>query len=76
MKRAGAIIANLRKLLDAMAAHLKANPMVLLRTLAFIVALLLVLSRRDIKERLKSIMAKGWGKVRATAGMGVKVSYI
>lgn len=76
VKRAGAIIANLRKLLEAMAANFTGNPMMLLRTLAFIVALLLVLSRRDVKERLRSIMGKGWGKVRATAGMGVKVSYI
>jgi hypothetical protein len=76
MKRAGAIIANLRKLLDAVAISFKGNPMILVRTLAFIVALLLLLSKRDIKDRVKGIMGKGWNKVRATAGMGVKVSYI
>lgn len=76
IKRAGAIIANLRKLLEAMAESFKGNPMILLRLLAFIVALLLVLSRRDVKARVKKIMGNGWNKVRATAGMGVKVSYI
>lgn len=76
MKRAGAIIANLRKLLETMAESFKGNPMILLRTLAFIVALLLVLSRQDVKARVKKIMSNGWDKVRATAGMGVKVSYI
>jgi hypothetical protein len=76
MNRAGAIIANLRKLLEAMASNFKGSPMILLRTLAFLVAILLVLSRRDVKERVKSIMSRGWNKVRATAGMGVKVSYI
>jgi uncharacterized membrane protein len=75
LKRAAAVIANLRKLLEAMALSFKGNPMILLRTLAFIVALLL-LSRRDIKDRVKRIMGTGWNKVRATAGMGVKVSYI
>jgi hypothetical protein len=76
IKRAGAIIANLRKLLETMAESFKGNPMILLRLLAFIVAILLVLSRRDIKARIKKIMGNGWGKVKATAGMGVKVSYI
>jgi hypothetical protein len=76
MKRAGAVITNLRKMLETMAESFKGNPMILLRTLAFIVAILLVLSRRDIKARVKKIIGHGWDKVRATAGMGVKVSYI
>jgi len=47
-----------------------------MQMLAFVVGILVLLSRRDIKERVKMIVAKGWGKVRQTAGMGVKVSYI
>ncbi|KAL3424992.1 peroxin 26 [Phlyctema vagabunda] len=72
IKRAAAIIANLQKVLENMAVSFKTNPMVLLRFLAFMIGLLIVLSRRDVKQQLR----KMWDKVKATAGMGVKVSYI
>jgi hypothetical protein len=74
--RAGNIISNLRKLLESMAASFKTNPMVLLRTLAFIIGIISVFARRDVRERIKRITGQGWLKVRQTAGMGVKVSYI
>jgi hypothetical protein len=76
MTRAGNIFANLRKMLDSMAESFKTNPMILLRTLAFIVTILAVMARRDVRERIKRITGQGWQKVRQTAGMGVKVSYI
>ena len=76
MTRASNIIANLRKILDSMAASFKTNPMILLRTLAFVVGILAVMARRDVRERIKRITGHGWQKVRQTAGMGVKVSYI
>ena len=76
INRAATIIGNLRKLLESMAGSFKTRPMFLLQTLAFIVGLLVVLSRREVKERIKRIIAQGWQKVRQTAGMGVKVSYI
>lgn len=76
MKRAATVMANIRKLLESMAVSFKMNTMVLLRLLAFMIALLLALSRRDVKERLQRVLGNGWNKVRATAGMGVKVSYI
>ena len=50
--------------------------MFLLQLLAFIVGLLVVISRKDVKDRVRRLLAQGWGKVRQTAGMGVKVSYI
>lgn len=71
--RAGTILSNLRKLIEG---HMSLRPMFLMQLLAFIVGLLVVISRRDVKERIKRIMSQGWGKVRQTAGMGVKVSYI
>lgn len=74
--RAGAVITNLRKLLDSMAAGFKTNPLVLLRMLAFVVGLLMVFARRDVREKIKRTLGQGWLKVRQTAGMGVKVSYI
>jgi hypothetical protein len=50
--------------------------MFLLQMLAFLVGFLTVFTRRDVKERIKRIVGNGWTKVRQTAGMGVKVSYI
>lgn len=73
MERAGTILINLRKLVEG---HMKSRPMFLMQLLAFIVGLLIVISRKDVKERIARIMALGWGKVKQTAGMGVKVSYI
>lgn len=72
VQRMGAIITNLRKLLESMAASFQTNPMLLLRLFAFSVAIVVAFSRRDVKDRVKRM----WEKVRATAGMGVKVSYI
>ncbi|TAQ85738.1 hypothetical protein B7494_g5941 [Chlorociboria aeruginascens] len=74
--RATNIIVNLRKVLESMAASFQTNPAVLLRTLAFIVGILGVLSHRDVRQRVRKILAQAWTKVRQTAGMGVKVSYI
>lgn len=76
LTRAGNVVMNVRKLVESMAGSFKTRPMLLMQMLAFIVGILVMLSRRDVKERVKSILGKGWGKVRQTAGMGVKVSYI
>ncbi len=74
--RAGNVISNVRKLVESMAGNFKTRPLLLLQMLAFIVGLLVVLSRREVKERLKRILGGSWTKVKQTAGMGVKVSYI
>ena len=76
LTRAGNVVTNVRKLVESMAGSFKTRPMLLMQMLGFIVGILVLLSRRDVKERVKSILGKGWGKVRQTAGMGVKVSYI
>lgn len=52
------------------------NPTALLRMLLFLIAFLMVMSRREARERVKRIMGKSWDRVRGTVGMGVKVSYI
>ena len=74
--RASALLANLGTLIEQWSISLRANPVVLMRTLAFVIGLLLMLSRKSIRERISRVLGKGWGKVRATAGMGVKVSYL
>lgn len=73
LARANTIFSNLRKLVEG---HMGMRPMILMQLLAFIVGLLVMFSRKDVKERVKRLLAQGWGKVRQTAGMGVKVSYI
>jgi len=70
------VISSLRKLVEGMATHFQTNPMVLLRMLTFILGILAIVSRRDVRERIRRVIGTGWGKVRQTAGMGVKVSYI
>lgn len=74
--RAGNVVMNLRKLVESMAGSFKTRPMLLMQVLAFVVGILVLLSRRDVKETVKRIIEKSWTKVRQTAGMGVKVSYI
>ena len=76
LTRAGNVVMNVRKMVESMAGSFQTRPMLLMQMLAFIVGILVLVSRRDVKERVKSILGKGWGKVRQTAGMGVKVSYI
>lgn len=74
--RAAVILANLRAMIDRLGVTLHANPMLLMRFLAFIVGLVLMFGKKNLRERLARIMATSWSKVKATAGMGTKVSYI
>ncbi|KAK4106501.1 hypothetical protein N658DRAFT_461143 [Parathielavia hyrcaniae] len=76
MSRASMVFGNLRMLVDEIAGAFQTNPYVLLRVLAFVVGLLMLLSRKRIRERIARILGTSWGKVKATAGMGTKVSYI
>lgn len=52
------------------------NPTALLRFLIFVTAFLMAVSQKQVRERVKRITSKGWDKVKATVGMGTKVSYI
>ncbi|TVY12828.1 hypothetical protein LARI1_G009540 [Lachnellula arida] len=71
--RASTIFKNVRKVLteDVFAAF-KTRPLFLLQLIAFIIGLVVLMGRRDVKERVRRM----WGRVRETVGMGVKVSYI
>jgi len=74
--RATMFMNRLRLMIEHWDASLRRNPMGLLKLIAFIMGLILMLGRKGIRERIQRIMAASWGKVKATAGMGVKVSYI
>jgi hypothetical protein len=75
-KQARMLMAALQNLVKNMAQSMSANPMALLRTILFVVGIILAFSRRDVRDRLRRITGSGWEKVRNTVGMGVKVSYI
>lgn len=70
------IISNLQNLLLNLTQSLSQSPMVLLRFVFFLVALVLALSRNDVRVGVERILASSWNKLRGTVGMGVKVSYI
>lgn len=70
------VFSNLRAVFEQMGASLKTNPMLLMRFLAFILGLILMFGNQRIRERITRVVGNGWNKVKATAGMGVKVSYI
>lgn len=70
------IISNLQNLLLNLTLSLSKSPMVLVRFVFFLVALVLAFSRHDVREGVARILASSWTKLRGTVGMGVKVSYI
>ncbi|RYP48847.1 hypothetical protein DL768_005355 [Monosporascus sp. mg162] len=74
--RAAMILAHLRNVVEQMGATFKANPMLLMKLMAFIISFVIVFGKKNIRRRIQQILGKGWSKVKATAGMGVKVSYI
>lgn len=74
--RATMVLTNIKALIDQLATNFQTNPFLLYRTAAFIIGLLLMFSRKSIREKIRRILGSSWNKVRATAGMGVKVSYI
>lgn len=74
--RASLILNNIRSVLDHVMTAFHGNPFLLYRTLAFIIGFLLMFSNKRVRDRITRVVQQGWGKVRATAGMGMKVSYI
>lgn len=74
--RAAVMFANVRAMIDRMSVTLQTNPMLLMRLLAFILTLIMMFGKKSMRERITRLMATSWNKVKATAGMGVKISYI
>lgn len=74
--RAVMVMSNIRGLIEQMSASLRSNPIFLIRTLAFILGVLLMFGRKSIREKISRALGTSWDKIKATAGMGVKVSYI
>ncbi|KAL8653241.1 MAG: hypothetical protein Q9226_003924 [Calogaya cf. arnoldii] len=76
LARSAAVITAFQNLVSNMTLSMSKNPLALLRFVLFLVALLVALSRRDVKDRVARLTGAGWDKVKRTVGMGVKVSYI
>ncbi|TQN73359.1 hypothetical protein CSHISOI_02150 [Colletotrichum shisoi] len=74
--RASMALSRVRELIDQLGASFKTNPMVLMRLVAFILGLVVMFGQKNVRERIQRVLGNGWDKVKATAGMGVKVSYI
>jgi hypothetical protein len=74
--RATAVIATVQALVLGIPRNLRSNPMLLFRSILFLLVFALAFGRRDLRERVKRIVEQAWAKVQGTVGMGVKVSYI
>ncbi|KAG6184515.1 hypothetical protein E4U36_001910 [Claviceps purpurea] len=70
------IMGRLQNVLRDLAVSLNGNPALVMRFLAFLVGLLFMLGNRGLRQRVERVMGVGWDKLRATAGMATKVSYV
>ena len=76
LQQAQSMVRFVQTLVKNMTGTFAENPASLLKTLAFIIALLGVLSRGEVRDRLQRAVGGSWNKLKGTVGMGVKVSYI
>jgi hypothetical protein len=74
--RASLLFSNVQQMVLQAGRSVTGTNMALMRFMMFLLAFVLVLARRDLRERLKRMLDDSWGKVKQTVGMGVKVSYI
>ncbi|KAJ6061962.1 uncharacterized protein N7446_006082 [Penicillium canescens] len=71
-----AVTTTLRNLFRHIIQTVSGNPMSLVRTLLFVIGILMAMTRQDVRERVRRVTDSAWQKVKGTVGMGVKVSYI
>lgn len=70
------LMSYLSRVMEQLGVHFRTNPVALLKLVAYIAMFATMLGNRKFRERVQRVIGTGWNKVRATAGMGVKVSYI
>ncbi|KAJ5812991.1 hypothetical protein N7447_010014 [Penicillium robsamsonii] len=70
------VATGLRNLFRHIIRTVSGNPMSIVRTLLFVIGILMAMSRQGVRDRIRRVTDGAWQKVKATAGMGVKVSYI
>jgi len=76
LAQARQLFVTLSNLARNLAGTISKNPTSLLRFLLFILAFVMAFSQRQVRERARRMANTSWEKVRATIGMGTKVSYI
>lgn len=74
--RASMVFSRMRTIVEQLAHTLNGNPALVMRLLAFIMGFLIMLGHKGIRQRIQRVLGASWGKVKATVGMGAKVSYI
>ncbi|KAK5118285.1 hypothetical protein LTR62_002798 [Meristemomyces frigidus] len=78
-RRATSVLGDLQQMVLQASRNMTGNGQLsfaLIRFLMFMVAFLVVIARRDVRVRARRLVEEGWGRVRRTVGMGVKVSYL
>ncbi|MCJ1360003.1 MAG: hypothetical protein MMC33_010006 [Icmadophila ericetorum] len=71
-----ALVSSLKHLIINMTQSASKNPMVLMRTILFVMGLIFALTRQNVRERIIRLTGQGWNKLKGTVGMGVKISYL
>lgn len=74
--RANLMMQRLQGVIEHLSSTFSTNPVFLMRLMAFVLGIIFMFSSRAIREKVQRILNGAWGKVRQTAGMGVKVSYM
>lgn len=74
--RASSAIGSLQQMVMQASRNIAGNNMALARFLMFLIAFILLIARRDLREKLRRGLEGGLRKVKETVGMGTKVSYI
>ncbi|CAI4211514.1 unnamed protein product [Parascedosporium putredinis] len=74
--RANLMMQRLQGVIEHLSSTFSTNPVFLMRLMAFVLGIIFMFSSRAIREKVQRIINGAWGKVRQTAGMGVKVSYM
>ncbi|RKF65539.1 putative peroxin 26 [Erysiphe neolycopersici] len=72
LNRSHLISRNICNLINILAGNLRTRPLLLFEVMAFVAGLLLLLKQRDFRHKLKN----SWVKLRQTAAMAGKVSYL
>lgn len=75
-RQARALINVLQYTLHNLVHNARGNPVAFLRTLLFMLGVIIALSKPDIRDRIRRLLGTCWRKVKGTIGMGTKVSYM
>lgn len=76
ISRASSAIGSFQQLVMQASRNVAGNNLALARFLMFLIAFVLLIARRDLRDKVRRGLEKAMGKVKETVGMGTKVSYI